>query len=239
MLSLKDYQELHETKAESFYDEMIRLVSVVHNIDPLDVEEWNSDKLISEFDKVKYATIISDKHNDVIVIDEVTLQLIPFSTLTLGQFIDLETLVADGYIANVHKIASAIYLSIRGGGMSEQRPEKYANININYRAERIQELPAQMVLGACNKYLDFRRKFFESYDLFKNPFADIDESLMDDEELAQFQEEKRIHENSGGNQWSDVINVLATNDITKFNKVLECNLFLAFNQISWLKSNEK
>lgn len=239
MLILSQYQELHEGKAESFFYEMIHFISVVNDLDPLDVEEWDSFKLIEEYDKVKNVTKFNTKPTELITIEETELKLIPFHLLTLGQFIDLETMVNDSFFNNLHKIAASIYLCMEGGGMVELKHERYADVNIDYRSVLIQELPACSVVGACNKYLDFRHNFFNSYDIFQDPFEGVNPNDMDDEERAIYDEEKREHEKRGGNQWSDILNILSQNDITKFPQVLETNLFMAFNQVAWLKSNEK
>jgi hypothetical protein len=239
MLSVRQYQELHEEVTDSIFYEMIHFISVANNLDPLEVEEWDSFKIIDEYDKVKYYAKLSNKHQEVISIEDTELHLIPFQTLTLGQFIDLETMVNDSFFNNLHKIAATIYLRVEGGGMVEEKPEQYANVNIEYRANLIQDLPAQMVVGACNKYLEFRQNFFNSYDIFSDPFAGVKVEDMDDEERAIYEEEKREHEKRGGNQWSDILNILSHNDITKFPQVLESNLFMTFNQLTWLKSNEK
>jgi hypothetical protein len=42
----------------------------------------------------------------------------------------------------------------------------------------------------------------------------------------------------GENQWMVVLNMLSDFDITKFNQVLDQNLYLAFNQLSYIKSNK-
>ena len=239
MLKVRQYQELHEDKAESVFYEMIHFVSVANDLDPLEVEDWDSFELIEAYDSVKNLTKFSTKPVERIEVEDTTLELIPFQMLTLGQFIDLETMVNDSFFNNIHKIAATIYLRMEGGGMVELKPERYADINLDYRGQLIQELPAQMVVGACNKYLDFRQNFFNSYDIFQDPFEGVDIENMDDEERAIYEEEKREHEKRGGNQWSDILNILSKNDITKFPQVLETNLFMAFNQVTWLKSNEK
>lgn len=239
MLKVRQYQELHEGKAESVFYEMIHFVSVANDLDPLEVEDWDSFELIEAYDSVKNLTKFSTKPVERIDVESTTLELIPFQILTLGQFIDLETMVNDSFFNNIHKIAATIYLRMEGGGMVELKPERYADINLDYRGQLIQELPAQMVVGACNKYLDFRQNFFNSYDIFQDPFEGVDIENMDDEERAIYEEEKREHEKRGGNQWSDILNILSQNDITKFPQVLETNLFMAFNQVTWLKSNEK
>lgn len=239
MINVRQFQELHEGICDTLYDEMIHTVSVCEDLDPIEVEGWNSEKLITHFNKWKYVVKTSKGHNENIIVGGIDLKLIPFTSLTLGQFIDLESLVNDGFIANIHKIASSIYLACEGGEWEEITIEKYGNVNIDYRSKIIQEMQANEVIGACYKYLDFRKNFFDSYELFQNPFEGVNPEEMDDEELALYEEEKRLHEEKGGNQWSDILNILSLNDITKFPTVLEMNLFMCFNQVSWIKSNEK
>lgn len=239
MLKVRQYQELHEGKCESLFYEMIHFVSVVNDLNPLEVEEWDSFKLVTEFDKVKNLTKIPTKLTKQIQVNDVKLNLVSFERLTLGQFIDLETYVNDDYFNNLHKIASIIYLRLEGGGLNEVVAEPYENINIDYRANLIKELPAVQVIPACNTYLDFRKNFFNSYDLFDDPFSDVNEAEMDEEEKAIYLEEKKEFENKGGNQWADILNLLSKEDITKFEHILKTNLFMAFNQVSWLKSNKK
>ena len=239
MLRLSQYQQIKTKKNGGMLFQMIQYISIINDLYIDQVEQWSTDKVISEFGKLKNKYKVSNKHSQSIELEGLQLNLIPFKYLTLGQFIDLEYFTTEGYYENMHKIASVIYLHQKKGGLYEDTFEKYGTINIDYRSERIAELPAQFTVGACESYLKFRKSFFESYDIFSDPFEDVDTEQMTDEEKQLFEQEKKIYEEKAGNQWTELINVLSNNDITKFDKVLSTNLFLSFNQLTYLHSQAK
>jgi hypothetical protein len=45
-------------------------------------------------------------------------------------------------------------------------------------------------------------------------------------------------EKQGDNQWLTLLNILSDGDMTKFDSILDSNLFLTFNQLSYKKSNK-
>lgn len=219
--------------------QMMHHLCIINHLYIEEVEEWHTSKIISEYSKLKDSYKVSQKNADKITLNERELHLIPFTSLTLGQFIDIEHFVSESYLENMHKIAAIIYLSKSGGGMEEEVYENYAKINLNYRSELIQDLPAQLVVGACDKYLTFRKGFFDSYDIFNDPFAGSNPDEMDEDERLLFEKEKKLHEERAGNQWTDLLNVLAHNDLTKFKEILSTNLFMNFNQLTYLYSEAK
>jgi hypothetical protein len=237
MLQVRKYRELHIDKPEGVFEQMIHLVSVVNDIDPIEVQHWKGKDLILSFQKAQQFTNITERYAPSLIIGGLSLSLIDFKYLTLGQFIDLEAFVSEDYITNIHKIAATIYLHSEVSGMYENTIEEYAKINIGYRAELIDELPIQSIFGACNKYLIFRKNFFNSYELFSDPYADVNLEDLSEEELEEYNAHLKEQEKQGDNQWETVLNILAQNDITKFESVLKQNLFLCFNQISYLKRN--
>lgn len=237
MLTVEQFRELNSCEVVGAFERMIHLVSVVNDLDPFDVQEWDGDKLITEFETAQKKSRVSERYSNSITIEGVTLSLIPFESLRLGQFIDLEANVSRGFNQNIHKIASIIYLNVSGGGMYEQIVEPYKNVNLQYRSELIDLLPVNTIYGACKKYLTFRENFFNSYDLFNDEYEGVNPDELDDEERKIYEEEMSRRKKEGSNQWSTLLNILTNKDITKFDEVLDLNLFLAFNQVSWLKSN--
>lgn len=217
---------------------MIHYVSVLKDIDHKYVENYDSKKLIREFKEVKKYLKVSGKYQSKIKVDGVDLSLINFKNIKLGQFIDIESYINSGYVDNMHMISACLYLNIEGGGMYELKPEPIENVNKKYRASKIKEMPAQFVLGACNQYLDFRSKFFDSYSVFSDPFEDVDESEMTEEELQLLDEEKQQMEKDRKTQWIRILNTLTNNDMTKFEKVLDQNLFFVFNQYEFLRAQK-
>jgi len=238
MLRVRQYKELHSEQPQSVFYKMIHFVAVINDIDPSDVEDWNSDELVKEYDKCSKLLKVSYNYSKSITIDETELSLIDFTSITLGQFIDIESYILEDYLGNIDKIASVIYLHQVEGKMFESITENYSKVNINYRASLISELPIQSVLGAINSYLTFRSKFFESYDLFHNPLEGVDESNMDDEEKELYNEEKTKVDKEKTTQYMRVVNDLSNDDLTKFDDILSTNLFLAFNQLTYIISKK-
>jgi len=236
MLTLNQYREINSLTDSGVFEKMIHTVSVILGLDEYDVQNWDSDKLVREYNRVEKFTVVSERYSNEIQIEGLNLSIIPFESLTLGQWIDVESLVSSDYIGNLHEIAASVYLSNKGGGLYSDEWEQYGNINIKNRAQLIDELPAQQTIGACVKYLRFRKNLFNSYELFNDPLEDVNPEELDPEELEIFNEEKAEREKVASNQWERLLNLLSNNDITKFDSVLSQNLFLSLNQASYLKT---
>jgi len=239
LLKVRQFQELQEAHSDNLFYTMIHYVSIVYDLDPVEVEDWDSDKLIIEFRKIKDILNVKGKAKDTITIDGTELKTIELKLLKLGQFIDIEAYINDGYTDNLHKIVALLYLKQEGGGMTRLTLESLEDINVDYRGGLIQELPIVDVLSTCENYLLFRDNFFNSYDVFNDPFEGVDLEDMDDEELKIYEEEKQKAEQSKSMQWLNFLNVLSNYDITKWDKILDTNLFLAFNQFQIIAERNK
>jgi hypothetical protein len=103
MLLTRQYKEINSETLEGVFDKMIHLVSIVDDLDPLDVQEWRVDKLVNAYSIAQTKVKISDRYSETITIDDVTLKLQPFSKLTLRQFINLEEYVSKDSLQTFHK----------------------------------------------------------------------------------------------------------------------------------------
>jgi hypothetical protein len=112
-------------------------------------------------------------------------------------------------------------------------------VNVKGRALLIEDLEINDVLGAGNKYLKWRESFFQSYDIFKDPLEGVDEEGATPEELQIIKEEKVKIEQDKENQWMNIVNILTSGDLTKFETVLNQNVYLAFNQLTYLNAQTK
>lgn len=234
-MKVYQWQQLRLPVDSGLFSRMIIFVHVLKDIPIEDVESMRQKELISHFKEVQHLARVSEHESKQINIG-IELQLIDFSQLTFGQFIDLETMVSEDWESNFCKIVASIYLHSEGGGLYETKPEPYEHINVAHRAELIEDCEISDVYGAVQKYLKWRQTFFNSYDLFADPFEGVD---MDDPENQQIiQEEKKRVENSG-NMWMDILNALSDNDITKFESILRLNVYLVFNQLQHLKNRTK
>jgi len=237
MLTLSQYRDINALTEGGVFDKMIHTISIVRSLDEYEVQNWDSTKIVEEYKRIEPHTQVSERYSNKIAIQDIELTLINFEALTLGQWIDLEAFVSNDYIGNLHLISSIIYLRHSGGGLYSDEWEKYGNVNIHNRAELVDQLPAKDVLGACAKYLKFRKNLFESYELFNDPHEDVDPDELDAEELEIYKKEKAEREKGASNQWERMLNLLSNNDFTKFDSVLNQNLFISLNQVSYLKRN--
>lgn len=238
MLKVRQYRELNEVVEGGIFDRMIQHISIISDLDPNEVAEYRPKQIIEEYNKLSPLITVSERYSNTIELDGKKLTFIPFEKLKLGQFIDLEELASKHQIANAHKIAALLYLETTEGGIYEDTIESYANVNVNKRAELIDELPIQSIYGAVNKYLSFRQKFFSSYEIFRDPFEGVKVDELDEEEKAIYNEEMKERNKNADNQWLVLLNILTGGDLTKFNLTLDTNLFLAFNQLSYINSTK-
>lgn len=236
MLRVSQYQELHQEDSNGgLFLKMIHYVSIVNDLDPLEIEEWEDVKLLKAFKKVRNVLDFKANHTKSIIIEDVKLSLIDFSKLKLGQFIDLETHINNDHIINLHKIIALLYLEHKQGGMYEDTIEPIANVNVDYRGQIIQEMPIDNLIGAVKSYLQFRQNFFQSYKhIFVDPLDKIDEKDMTEEELKELEKAKEEEELNKANQWFNLLNIITQNDLTKFDQILDTNLFLVFNQLGFV-----
>ena len=234
-MKVHQWQQLRLPIDSGLFSRMIVFVSVLKELPIEDVESMGQRELIAHFKDVQYLARVSEKENKQINIG-IDLQLINFSLLTFGQFIDLETMVSEDWEANFCKIVASIYLHSEGGGLYEAKPEPYEHINVMHRAQLIEECERSEVYGAVQKYLKWRQTFFNSYELFADPFEGMD--INNAEDKAIIEEEKKRLKNSG-DQWMNILNTLTDRDVTKFEDVLRMNVYLVFNQLTQLKSGTK
>lgn len=236
MLKTNQFRELAQASKDSAFEKMIYLVSIVHNLDIEEVSEWESSLLLEKYAHAQRIARPQLRHINEITLDNTVLKLMPFNTIKLGQFIDLESYINEGKDANIHRIAASIFMAQSGGGMYEVECEEYSKINVEYRAQLIDELPINYIFGAVEKYLKFRDNFFDSYDVFNDPLAGVNPNELDEEEMKIYKEEIKEREKNSENQWMVFLNSICDNRFELFDKALGSNLFMMFNQFSYLKS---
>jgi hypothetical protein len=239
MLTVRQFRELNEVESEGLFEKMIHSVSLIRELDFEEVANWRTKRLTSEYEKIKKFVTVSERFKNEIKLQGKRLELIDFNTMTLGQFIDIETLITQGFYQNIHKIASSIYMASEIGNLGSNTREPYSNVNINYRAELIDELPCAEIYGACKKLLPFRDMFFSSYSIFDDELKNVKVEELDDEELQIYNEEMKQREQNRDSQWLMILNFISQSDITKFDTILNTNLFMVFNQLTYLKNQTK
>jgi hypothetical protein len=239
MLTVRQFRELNEVESEGLFEKMIHSVSLIRELEFDEVANWRTKRLTSEYEKIKKFVTVSERFKNEIELQGKKLELIDFNTMTLGQFIDIETLITQGFYQNIHKIASSIYMASETGDLGSSKREPYDAINIEYRSQLIDEITCSHVYGACLKLLPFRDMFFSSYSIFDDELKNIKVEELDEEELQIYNEEMKQREQNRDSQWLMILNFISQSDITKFESILNTNLFMVFNQLTYLKNQTK
>ena len=112
--------------------------------------------------------------------------------------------------------------------------EEYTSINLDERAGYFDKINFYLVMPSVEKYLRFRQRIFESYNIFEESLADEDVTGLTDEEIKIYVEE--LEKEKKKNTWHGVLSKLSNDDITKFNDVLDLSFVLCLNHLSYLKS---
>lgn len=236
MLKAWQFSELNQDIGGGVFDKMIHLVSIVEGIDYETISNKNTKQLIELYKKAQSICNLDSKNKENIIIKGKKLTLINMNMMSLGQFIHLESLVNECEKKNVSKIAACLYVQTTGGGLFDLEYEPYEKINVDYRAREIEEMPINDIWGAVLKYLKFRKFFFSSYEIFNDPYKDINIEKLTDEEKEIFDEEIKMREKNKERQFENILNILSNKRLIDFPEILRMNLFLCFNQLAFLQS---
>jgi len=161
-----------------------------------------------------------------------------FNELTIGEFIDIENLLTQNYIQNINLLLSIFYRQKTDNSslLFLDAFEKYGNW-IYHRAPLFNNVSILDVYGVINKYLIFRKDFFERYaGLFDDSVVDeedIDEtdSISKSEKMKDEEKQKNIKKWS----WDLLIYKLSKNDPIKFEEATTMSVIQAFNIFSMKK----
>lgn len=246
-LKLVDWMEINSEKHDSLTSKMIQYVSIAEQIDADVIGEWDINDLMKKYKSTKWIEepINNSDATDSISFDDSTLNLIEFNSITFGQFIDLEFLISQGFVDNINKIVTTLYLKSEKEKFKKAIVENYGDVDIDERAKFLMyEISINDVLGSANSYLKWRDNIFNSYTFWDDSLDDINPEDLSGEELEIFEEETQRLERAKDTMWEDMLGLLSDGDITKYDDILGTNIYLVFNRIAKViedakKSNKK
>lgn len=160
--------------------------------------------------------------------------------LKLGEFIDIEYYMVDGY-RNAPIIAAILYKQTRKNdwGNTEWEPYEY---NLIERSENFKNLNICQILGIWETYRQWKEDFMSKYDTL---FEDTSQEPEDwqEEELTGLEKLDLIKQEAverARKQWSweNILWGLTNGDVSKFDAVFGCNVILVFNTLSMRKTLE-
>ena len=158
------------------------------------------------------------------------------NTMTLGEFIDIDTVFSINYILKLPEICAILYrkYKLNEWGHIVFEPRNYSEAE---RAELILDFKITDVYGVITEYLNFKKNFITAFEhLFQEPDIDdepeeLDKSQMTQEELTAVNNEKMIQKWN----WERIIYNLSDGDITRFDTITDLPLVYVFNQLAMRK----
>lgn len=240
-ISIRNYMDINGTSFDTTIQKMVQYISIDTNLDPHIIMKKSSDYLSDAYKKSLWLNepFKLEDTKDIIDLDGLELYIFDFNKITFGQFIDLEYLI-ENYYDNIHRIIATIYLVSTKEKFKERTFEDYSTINVEERAIYILDnIYVNDVYFNLEKYLNFRKSFFDHFSNIFNTNDDINVDELNEEELKIYKEELKAAETNKQNVWSEIIEICSNGDLTKYDEVLNTNLFLVFSKLTKAKNQSK
>lgn len=239
MITLSQLKEIFDLKSDSFEtvsDFNIELVSIFFDLDPYDVEMMSGSELKTKYKQVQdWFLSHAFKSKNSIVVNGITYSKKPFTSLTLGEFID-----AEYYLFYDKAKLVPLFYRIKKQVEDNQADEweEYDSF-IDKRFGLFMDVEAEDVYGIIDEYIKFRNQIIESNgDSFYQTLEDDDEEVLKSlnaKERKEYLEAKRKEEQQQQFAWESMIMGLCGNDITKFKEVLSLPVIMVYNVLNMLK----
>lgn len=192
-----------------------------------DDEIWDavpSDELTELMDKLEFLNT-SPSHNFRTEINGLTYK----SSLTLGEFIDLEYLCGINYFEKLPDICAILYrkTNINEWGHTILEPRGYSEKD---RADEFLNLSINDVYGVLQSYLNLKKKILDAYG---NMLSEPDEEEGEEPELEpEEKEDKKAKEVANKWAWERVIHQYSQKSNLTFKEVLNLPLIFFMNQLA-------
>lgn len=236
----KEIFSFKESDFDNIEEYFMQILSILSDVSISDIEEMDYEFLMESIQKVFFINTLPNKPaKPYINTDHGMLYLKDdFNRLTIGEFIDIENLMQGNYIENLNLILGIFYRQkdIKNSPFYLDTYESYGDW-IYHRASLFEYIYINDVFNVINKYLIFRKDFFERYaGLFDDSTVDeedIDEvdSISKSEKMKDEEKQKNIKKWS----WDLLIYRLAKNDPIKFEEATTMSVIQAFNIFSMKK----
>lgn len=227
-ISVSQYAELKGLEAGSFdsaFDYNLEMLSILTDTDINDIEDLDFDEMTGIINELSW---INREPNRPVNRKISDLHYIGFQHLKVGEFIDLEYYFTNNYHKHLTEICAVVYRKSKLDEWGNVVFEPYS-YDLNDRKELFNELPCTDVYGIVKDYILFRDNFMNAYiNLFQEPATDDIEEDLTDEDKEEIKKEDSLNKWS----WEKTLYILANEDITRIDDVLNMNLIFAFNMLS-------
>lgn len=162
------------------------------------------------------------------------LKVVPIETITLGEFIDLDSLFSSDYIENFTKIIGIFYRKTKEDEWGNVIYEPHGVYDFEKRGELFLEYPITYFFGLINYFIEFKKMINSSYEpLFEPVITEEDEE--EQEYDAEEQEEIKKEQVYKKWAWESLLHKLSDGDLTKYDTLLKMPVIFIFNQLGFRK----
>ena len=238
-ISLSQYLELQECEADPDLEgtelliEQLSILLDTDNTDPL----WDELSIEEFFALTAQVSWLSRPPRAVLEREYNGYTLKPFNSLLLGEFIDIEHFISQGYTAS-STIAAILYKQTRTNDWGHRVWEPYT-YDLETRAQRFEGLSVSAIWAMFEEYRFWKEDFMEKYDpLFadtsEEPEGYVAEALS---ALERAEAQKKAAREEAQRQWSweSILWTLSGGDVSRFEDLFNSNVILIFNVLAMKK----
>jgi hypothetical protein len=246
-ISVDKFLEIYKYKLDDFDSENLYYQNLLSILSDIPIEQLGNEMyyedFVNEINDLFFITQTPYKFTKpyIQIDDELTLHLIDYNRMTLGEFIDLENMFVGTYLNNFKLILSIVYRQrIKDGGrlfLDEYEP--YGNY-IHKRESLFGNVSINEVYGVIISYFKFRDnlyKVFEGLFNMNNQEEEVEEDLSGLSRADRLEVQKEIDKEKKIKIWGwDIfLYKLANNDPTKLEEATNMPLVQALNVLSMKK----
>lgn len=216
-----ELREVEQTSYDSNIEKIIDIVSIIEDVDPVDLEDVPFSELHQRHKKLDWLLQEPPKTYRQELEDKT---FKGYDNLTLAEYIELTHFFRDDYILNLPLICAVVYRSQKTNEWGHTIIEPY-EYNPKDREDLFNELPVTHVYGLIPEFISFKENFENTYaPLFKPEFDKDDDYEPDEEDKLEEEKEKF--------SWEHFVYNLCEGDLTKSNEVLNLGLIFVFNMLA-------
>ena len=241
-ISVDFWKSLIQMKPEDFINQYEYKLELLYTLlgsdgDDLDIDELDIDEVIEILDSIEWIF----KEPSINFKKEINgLRVKNISRLKLGEFIDIESFVKNGYIENIEMVASILYKKYKEDEWGNEIEEPYI-YDIYKRGDIFKKCNISDIYGILKHYIDWKNKFMDVFTtLFEDPDFDKieDEDKLSPQELEEIRKEIESNKKKSAFNWHLLIWKLSDGDITKMDAITNLPVNYVFTTLAMKKSLE-
>jgi len=230
-ISINQYLELVEEKPENG----LEILSILLDVPLLELADMDVKDLTDYLNGLSFTSTNLPSDTKSFTISGNTFHKKGMTTLTVGEFIDLEYYFTNDYHQNLSRIVSVLWRrEISNDIFNGQVLEPYGTW-VDERSKLFgDQVGIGYVFGVISEYLSYRNKIFKAYE---GLFDDVDTPPEDNEENENTPKQELTQSEKSINKWgwSLMVLKLSNGNGMEFEKSTDMNLLLAFNILSMKK----